>query len=76
MPKKQNITNKQFQKFLIYIGCSFKRSHGDHFVYTRFGLNRPIVIPKDSPLPQFIVRNNLRILNITWEEFFNIIKKF
>jgi hypothetical protein len=74
MPKKQSITNKQFQKFLVYIGCSLKRSHGDHFVYIRSGLNRPIVIPKDTPLPQFIIRNNLKILNITWEEFFNIVK--
>jgi predicted RNA binding protein YcfA (HicA-like mRNA interferase family) len=74
MPKKQNITNKQFQKFLIYIGCSLKRSHGDHFIYVRSRLNRPIVIPKDSPIPQFIIRNNLRILNITWEEFFHIME--
>jgi hypothetical protein len=74
MPKKQNITNKRFQKFLIYIGCNLKRSHGDHFIYVRGGLNRPIVIPKDNPLPQFIIRNNLKILNITWEEFFRIIE--
>ena len=65
MPKKQNITNKQFQKFLVYLGCTLKRSHGDHFVYIRSGLIRPIIIPKDSPLPQFIIRNNLRLLGLT-----------
>ena len=73
MPKKQNITNKQFQKFLIYVGCSLKRSHGDHFIYVRSGLIRPIIIPKDNPVPQFIVRNNLKLLGLTWEEFFSIL---
>jgi len=75
MPKKQNITNKQFQKFLIYVGCSLKRSRGDHFVYVRPDLIRPIIIPLDNPLPQFIVRNNLNLLGISWEEFFNIIER-
>lgn len=74
MPKKQGVTNKQFQKFLIYVGCSFKRSQGDHFIYIRNGLSRPIVIPKDNPLPQFIIRNNLKLLEISWEEFFRILE--
>lgn len=75
MPKKQSVTNKQFQKFLIYTGCFLKRSHGDHFVYVRSGLIRPLIIPKDNPVPQFIIRNNLRLLGLTWEEFFSILKK-
>jgi len=75
MPKKQNIPNKQFQRFLVYVGCTLKRSVGDHFVYSRPGLVRPIIIPLDNPLPQFIVRNNLRLLGISWEEFFNILER-
>ena len=75
MPKKQNITNKQFQKFLLYIGCSLKRSRGDHFVYVRSGLIRPIILPNDNPVPQFIIKNNLRLLGLTWEDFFSILKK-
>lgn len=75
MPKKQTITNRQFQQFLIYVGCSLKRSKGDHFVYVRSGLIRPVIIPKDNPLPQFIIRNNLKLLGISWEEFFEIIKR-
>ncbi len=72
MPKKQNISNKKFQKFLIHAGCVLKRSVGDHFIYTRPDLKRPIVIPLDNPLPQFIVQNNLRVLGMSWEEFFVI----
>ncbi|KKQ26997.1 MAG: hypothetical protein US45_C0030G0007 [Candidatus Nomurabacteria bacterium GW2011_GWA1_37_20] len=75
MPKKQNVTNRQFQQFLIYVGCSFKRSKGDHFVYVRPDLLRPVIVPKDNPIPQFIVRNNLKLLGMSWEEFFNIIDR-
>ncbi len=74
MPKKQNISNKQFQKFLIYVGCTLKRVRGDHFVYVRKDLSRPIIIPLDNPLPQFVVRNNLRLLGISWDEFFDILE--
>ena len=56
------------------MGCTLKHSVGDHFVYVRPGLIRPI-IPLDNPLPQFIVRNNLRLLAISWEEFFNIMNR-
>ncbi len=75
MPKKQNITNKKFQKFLIYVGCSFIRVKGDHFVYSRSDLSRPIIIPLDNPLPQFIVKNNIDLLGISWEEFFKIMEE-
>ncbi|KKQ20317.1 MAG: hypothetical protein US33_C0021G0007 [Parcubacteria group bacterium GW2011_GWC1_36_9] len=54
MPKKQNVTNRQFQQFLIYVGCSFKRSKGDHFVYVRPDLLRPVIVPKDNPIPQLL----------------------
>ena len=75
MPKKQNVTNRQFQKFLIYVGCVLKRIRDDHFVYTRPDLIRPIIVPIDNPLPQFIVKNNLDLLGISWKEFFKIMEE-
>jgi len=75
MPKKQNVTNRQFQKFLIYVGCVLKRIRGDHFVYTRPDLIRPIIVPIDNPLPQFIVKNNLDLLGISWKKFFKIMEE-
>ena len=75
MPRKQNVTNKQFQKFLVYVGCSLKRAHGDHFIYSRPDLLRPIIIPLDNPLPQFIIKNNIDLLGISWTEFFKIMEE-
>ena len=66
---------KRFEKFLLKIGCKFKREKGDHRVYWRQGLKRPVIVPRDSRLPAFIVHNNLRILGISREEFLKIISK-
>ena len=66
---------KNFEKFLLFIGCRFAREKGDHRIYWRQGLKRPVVIPRYGELPIFIIRNNLRILNITPEEYLEILKR-
>jgi len=69
------ISWKKFEKFLLFIGCVLSREKGDHRIYRKTGLKRPIVIPRDATLPIFIVRNNLRVLNITPEDYIEILKK-
>jgi predicted RNA binding protein YcfA (HicA-like mRNA interferase family) len=66
---------KKFEKFLIFVGCHFEREKGDHRIYWKEGLNRPIVIPRSEDLPIFIIRNNLRILNIDNEKYLEILEK-
>ena len=66
---------KIFEKFLLFIGCRFEREKGDHRIYWREGLKRPVVIPRDEELPVFIIRNNLRILGIDFEEYLEILKR-
>ena len=66
---------QKFEKFLLFIGCEFKREKGDHRIYWREGLKRPIIIPREKNLPVFIIRNNLRTLNINREEYLEIMKK-
>lgn len=75
MPHIAPIHCKKFEKFLLFVGCSLKREKGDHKIYWRQALQRPIVIPRDTNLPIFIIRNNLRILNISPEEYSNILKR-
>ena len=66
---------KKFDKFLRYIGCELKREKGDHRIYGRSALIRPIVVPRDIQLPVFIIRNNLRVLQISVEEYLDILKR-
>ena len=66
---------RKFEKFLLFIGCRFEREKGDHRIYWRDDLKRPVVIPRDKELPIFIIRNNLRILGISPEEYLEILKR-
>lgn len=66
---------KRFEKFILFIGCKFEREKGDHKIYWRSDLKRPVVIPRYKELPVFIIRNNLRILNIEPEEYLEILKR-
>ena len=75
MPELTPIRRKKFEKFLKFVGCTLKRTKGDHFIYDRPGLDRPVVITADKDVPVFIVRNNLRVLKISSDEFFQILKE-
>jgi predicted RNA binding protein YcfA (HicA-like mRNA interferase family) len=66
---------KKFEKFLLFVGCQFKREKGDHRIYWRDDLKRPVVIPRDKELPVFVIRNNLRILGISPQEYLEILKR-
>lgn len=75
MPGLSPVKRKTFEQFLRLVGCQLKRTKGDHLIYTRPGLKRPIVITTDNEVPIFIIRNNLRVLGMSNEEFLNILKQ-
>jgi len=64
---------KRFEKFLLESECQFKREQGDHRVYTRPGLKRPIILPRYKELPSFIILNNLKLLGISKKDFLKTI---
>jgi len=66
---------KRFEKFLLFVGCHFKREQGDHRIYWRSDLKRPLVIPRDKQLPVFIIRNNLRVLGMNPKEYLDILER-
>ncbi len=74
MPKIQSLHWKEFEKFLLEVSCSFKREKGDHRIYWKEGISRPIVIPRDTSLPAFIILNNLRVLGISREVYLKTLK--
>lgn len=60
---------KRFEAFLLSSGCEFKRIKGDHRVYSRDNLRRPLIVPMHDPLPPFIILNNLRTLGVPKDMF-------
>ncbi len=75
MPRITPISWKKFEKFILYVGCIFDRQKGDHLIYKRSDLKRPVVFPKDKEVQVFIIRNNLRVLSINHEEYLEILKQ-
>ncbi len=75
MGKIKQVHWKEFEKFLLLEGCVFKREKGDHRVYTKEGLKRPVVVPRYNPLPVFIILNNLRILKVSKKVYLKSVEK-
>ncbi|HEY91434.1 MAG TPA: addiction module toxin, HicA family [Dehalococcoidia bacterium] len=65
---------KRFECVLLKSGCWFDREEGDHRIYKRDSLKRPLVIPRASDLPVFIIRNNLKTLGISRDEYLTLLQ--
>ena len=55
-------------------GFSFDRQEGDHRIYVKAGVKRPLVIPLYRPVPVFIIKNLLRTSGMSRERYFELLK--
>lgn len=56
-------------------GFTYRRTKGDHLIYTRFSTVRPLVIPMYDQVPIFIIQNLLRTAQISRERYFTLLKE-
>jgi predicted RNA binding protein YcfA (HicA-like mRNA interferase family) len=56
-------------------GCSYVRTHGDHLIFHYPGAIRPVVIPKYKEVPVFIIRNNMKIIGMSTEQYLGLLGK-
>jgi predicted RNA binding protein YcfA (HicA-like mRNA interferase family) len=59
---------KKLAKVCEREGCLLDRQRGDHYIMTKPGLARPIVIPKKKDLSEDIVLSVARTLGLTRKE--------
>jgi len=64
---------RRFEQFLFKVDCEYVRQKGSHRVYWRTDFNRPIIVPTYDDLPIHIIKNALRLLKISTEEYLRII---
>jgi hypothetical protein len=70
----KNISINEFKAFLELVLCKFITIKGGHEKWTRTDLNRPIIFQTHiNPIPEFIIKNNLRVLNYSKNDYFDII---
>ncbi len=75
MPRIVPIPWQKFEKFLLLSDCVFVRQKGDHRIYSKPGLARPIIVPMYRALPVFIIKSNLRTLGTDVQHYQEIIEK-
>lgn len=75
MSKIIPIHYQKLVKVFELAGFRFKRAKGDHLIFTKPGISRPIVIPKYKEIPVFVIKNNLRAAGISREQYFKLLRK-
>jgi predicted RNA binding protein YcfA (HicA-like mRNA interferase family) len=69
------VSAAKLRKVFESAGFVCTRTEGDHYVYTKPGIPRPVVIPNWPEVPVFIIKNNLRTANMSREEYFELLGK-
>ncbi len=64
----------QLKIFELY-GCHYKRKKGSHHVLTHPDAKRAVVIPEYDEIDLDIIKNNMRTVDMTREEYFDLLKK-
>ncbi len=75
MPAIRPIHYQQLVRVFEQDGFLYDRQVGDHLIYTKEGLKRPLVIPAYRAVPVFIVKNLLRTSGMTRERYFELLRK-
>ncbi len=65
---------KRFEQFLLRVGCRVVRQEGDHRVWERQDLIRPVIVRTKKDLPVFEIKSNLRTLRISTQEYLSLLE--
>ena len=74
MPPLRPVDYRTLTRVFEGDGFAFNRQHGDHVIYTKAGVKRPLVIPTYKELPVFIIKNLLRTAGMSRERYFDLLR--
>ena len=75
MSKIAPISYKKLGKVFESEGFRLLRQKGDHLVYIKKGILRPVVIPRHENIPVFIIKNNLKDGRISRERYLELLEQ-
>ena len=75
MPRIVPVHWKTLLKVFELHGCVYKRKEGSHHVLTCPGAKRAVVIPEYDEIDVEIIKNNMRTVNMSRDEYFELLKK-
>ena len=74
MPKLSPVSYKRLAAVFEAEGFVCVRTEGDHVVFTKPGVLRPVV-PRYAAVPVFIIKNNLRAAEISRDRYFELLSR-
>lgn len=75
MSKLKNIPLKVFRDYLMHCGLRHIRTKGGHEVWSAKGLTRPVILQTHvDPIPEFIIKNNLRTMGRSVEDLLKFLE--
>ena len=76
MSSLKNISLKNFRAYLLHCGLKHIRTKGGHEIWSAKNLTRPVVLQTHvDPVPEFIIKNNLRTIGRNEEHLLKFIEK-
>lgn len=76
MGQLSNISLANFRRFLEVNGLKCIRNKGGHEIWSRVDLLRPVVLQSHiNPIPEFIIKNNLRTIGVTPDELLQFLNR-
>jgi len=66
---------KALLKIFQLFGCMYKRKKGSHHILNYPGAKRAVVIPEYKEIDVEIIKNNMRTVGMTREQYLNLLKK-
>lgn len=74
--KLSNVPLDEFRHFLSDMGCEQVSTEGGHEKWKKEGCMRSVIFQTHiDPIPEFIIRTNLRTLGLTRKDFIEWMKK-
>ena len=76
MRNLSNVSISEFRAIMLLLGLSKVRTKRGHEAWMKAGMTRPAIVQTHvDPVPEYVLRNNLRIIGISREEFLTLLEK-
>jgi len=75
MPRIIPVDWKTLVRVFELYGCEYKRKKGSHHILICPGAKRAVVIPEYNEIDVEIIRNNMKTVDMTREEYFEFLKQ-
>ncbi len=75
MPRIVPVGWKALLRIFELYGCTYKLKKGSHHVLTYPTAKRAVVIPEYNEIDVEIIKNNMRTVGMTREEYFELLKQ-